>query len=302
MVVRRRADRADGVWPARRSRGGINGLLLATVLLVGGLGLLFWGVRQSTDGLALLAALLAALAVGAAAAVSLAVIGYYRLRYDFGPGMLVIRSSGPSESVPLADIEAVYTGQRLGPLRSPRGWSWPGYYVGVARHRSMGTLRVFCTDRDTDALVIIVTPANTLVISPDDAPAFRRELIRRIELEEPRAPATDTGQARPPEPLLVGLLGASVVALLASLATILVNFQALPELTPLQLDPLGRPAMLGPRGELFYFPLIGGVVLGLNFVILLLLRGREPAAAVLLAGTAGLAQVVILLATLRVLP
>jgi hypothetical protein len=163
---------------------------------------------------------------------------------------------------------------------------------------------VFCTDRRVEALSVIVTPSRTLVLSPFDPAAFRRELIRRIEANEP--PAEPIERRRPsfglPHPAVAGLIGVACALLLASLLDILASLTRLPDMIALQLDPAGRPGPLSPRSEIFNLPLLGAALLVLNILLALALRGREQAATVLLCATASLIEIVILLATLRLLP
>src|SRR5207248_2458533 len=74
-------------------------------------------------------------AVVAAAIIALWTYGYFGLRYILTPAALLIRWLGEDEAVPLADLQGVYSGQRLGKLPRLRGFTWHGYWVGRALHR-----------------------------------------------------------------------------------------------------------------------------------------------------------------------
>lgn len=305
-AVRRGPVQDRSRWPPRRSRGGLLGLGLAAALVGLGLLLLNLALRQSVGPLMLIGLLLAALVVGAGAATLVAALGYFRLAYLFGPDRLVIRSAVAPETVLYDEIDGIYAGQRVGHLRQVRGLSWPGYHLGLIRSRTLGVLRVFCTDRRPDALSVIVTPDRTLVLTPADPSEFRRELIRRIEAA-PGGRRTDNGPEAArwppwPRPLTAALLAASAALLLAGLAALLAAYDTLPPMVPLLLDLLGRPAGLSPRADLFNLTALGLGVLAANLAVTLALRGRERAAAILLGTTTALVQTVILLATLRVLP
>ena len=50
-------------------------------------------------------------------------------------GALVVRWLGREDVVPLAQVEGVYSGQRLEALPRLRGLTWRGYWVGRGAHR-----------------------------------------------------------------------------------------------------------------------------------------------------------------------
>jgi hypothetical protein len=297
--------RATGArWPVRPSRGGLLGCLAGLLLLVLGLALLVWGVRQPLGPISLAFLAAGAVLLGSAIAVLVLAFGFFGLAYELRTDRLVVRAGGRAESVGFDEIEGVYAGARVGSVRRLRGINWPGYHVGLVRGRAAGPLRVYCTSLEIDALSVVSTAERTLVLSPLDPPAFRRELIRRIE--ESQGQAVDPKPARPhrswlPHPLVAGTF-AVAVTLLALLGWGLASgYAALPELVGLQLDPTGRPAALVPRTEVLLLPLTAGSILALN----LALAGASrvgASAAVLLGSTSVLVEAILLLVVLRLLP
>ena len=52
-------------------------------------------------------------------------------------GAQEIMRSHLDEAVPLAELQGIYSGQRLGQLPRLRGFTWHGYWVGRALHRDV---------------------------------------------------------------------------------------------------------------------------------------------------------------------
>jgi hypothetical protein len=296
---------AAGRWPVRPSRGGPVGLAAAAALLVSGAFVLGLAARQPLGGLPVLGILIAGALIGAGTLLGLLARGYYRLAYRFDPGALVIESAGVAETIPLASIEGIYAGQRAGPVGAVRGVSWPGYYVGLVRSRSLGSLWIFGTDRSESSLSVVVTAARTYLLTPVDPPEFRRELIRRIEANNVAAdlvsiePTAVRGAIRPP--LVVGFFVVGGAFLLASVATLLSRYGGLPDQVLLPDELIGRLAGIRPKSDLLGLPLLGGAIFFVNAVLAALIRRRQRAGMMLLGGTSCLAELLLLLATMRLL-
>jgi hypothetical protein len=303
LLTRGSASPTADSWPVQKSWGGVIGLVGAAGLLAVGAVALLWTVRQPLSPLSLFVAATGTLACAAAAGLAVIALGYFRLSYRFAPGVLLIRWHGPTETILLKEIDGIYAGQRVGSLRHVRGLSWPGYHVGSVRTRTLGTLRVFCTDRRMESLSVIVTAARTLVLSPRDPPAFRRELVRRIETDQEPGPSpAGVRSGGLPPPLVIAVLGGALALLLAQLVGLLASYQTMPEMITLPNYSAGGSPSLSPRSDVFELPLLGAGVLGLNVALALALRGRETATTLLLCGSAVLVEAIILLATLRLLP
>lgn len=293
-------------WPRKRSRGGVLGLGAAAVLFCAGAAALAALLRAPFGLWPLFGLLVGGALAGCGGALATIALGYYRLGYVLSADRLIIRWSGPSETILLDEIDGIYAGQRLGRIHRVRGINWPGYYVGTVRSRTMGALQVFCSDLSVDALSIVTTPDRCYVLSPADPPAFRRELIQRIQNAPERAAADlESSEARRgwswglPRPLVAGLATAAAVLLMASFAAVAQHYEALPATLTLAGRLTGGVEAAAPKTELYAFPLLGAVVLGLNLVLSAVLQRWERSAPVLLCATAYVVEAVVLLATLR---
>lgn len=306
MTVAKERQPAAGAkrWPIRRSAGGWLGLGATLALFALGLALL-WLATRDLGGVAQLVGLfVGAGLVGLSAAVGIAAVGFFRLAYELRADRLVVRGGGQTETILLDDVEGIYAGQRVGTLTRVRGLTWPGYYVGIVRGRGLGTMRVYCTDRQVESLSIVVTAERTYVLTPADPPAFRRELIRRIEASTGATlgrAATSTRRAWLPSPAVAGCFVAAAALLATATTALQLGYPGLPETIALQPEPPGRPPALLPREQVVSLPLVGAAALILNLLFVLALRGRAVAASVLLAGSSALVAAVVMLSALRVL-
>jgi hypothetical protein len=290
-------------WPVRPSRAGLLGLAGVVVLLAITLGALAWAIGQFPGAGSLVAVSVASLSAAGVAVLLVLVLGVLRLRYRFTSDALLVDWTGPSEAIRYHEIDGIYAGQRVGQLRRIQGVSYPGYYAGLVRSRALGPLRVFATAREADALSVIVVGDRTFVLTPSDPPAFRRELIRRIEASQSSAhqpvPAA-VARRRLPDPLIAACAAVSLVLIGAVLGGIVTHFQALPDMIPLRPEALGRPGQLSPRAEIYSIPLFGAIALLVNFFLIAVLRS-ERGAVILLGGTGVLVEAILLLSTVRLL-
>lgn len=274
---------------------GAGLILLGIVCLVAGS-----GRALSLPVVALI--LLGGLAIGLGCAAVVLGLGYFRLRYELGDGELRVHWAGPPERIRLDEIDGVYGGQQVGPLRRVRGLAWPGYAVGTARSRSHGALRLYCTDLASDSLAIVVAAQRTLALSPRDPAAFRRALIRHIEAgsleSSPTRPSGSTVGGLP-RPVPTAFIGGALAWLIACLAAVAIGLQSLPELVGRFPTGSGIGPPPASREWLLSLPVLGTVVLGLNLALAIALRRREPGAGVLLAGSASLVALLVLLSALR---
>ena len=298
------ALRSGTDWPVRPSRGGLVGFAVGAALVAAGASCLIVAIGRPLSLPVVALVLLGGVAIGLGCAAVVLALGYFRLRYELADGELRVHWAGPMVRVRLDEIDGIYGGQQIGPLRRIRGLTWPGYFVGTARSRSHGPLRLYCTDLASESLSIVVAAHRTLVLSPNDPPAFRRELIRRIEAgeSEPSSAAPDGRGARGlPQPVLTAFTGAALAWLIGCAAAVVLGFQTLPEMIGRFPAGPGAGPPLESREWLVSLPLLGAVVLALNLAIGFALRRREPGAGVLLAGSASLVALLVLLSSLRVL-
>ncbi|MFN8522408.1 MAG: PH domain-containing protein [Chloroflexota bacterium] len=254
--------------------------------------------------LAFLVALLAALgAVGAAILTS----GYARMRYRFTADCLMLEWLWQRWPIRYGEVDGIFAGSRLGQAVRVRGVSWPGCHVGVGRTRAMGLVRYCTTTTDLDKVALVVTPTATFAISPADPAGFRRELIARVEAFDvdaaPPVPAPPPVVALGPlrDIALLALVGGSIALLLASLAYAWYRWEDLPDIITIHVGPDGSPDQRGPREDFYRVPGIGTAILLLNVVVGLVLYTRERAGARMLWATALVVQILVLIATVRIL-
>jgi len=244
-------------------------------------------------------------------------IGYFQLRYRFERDGLAITWLGRRDLIPYDRVDGIFAGQRLGQAMRVRGLNWPGFHIGVGRTRAMGFVRYCVTTGDLAEIALIVTPDVTFAVSPADGAGFRRELIRRVEESSPElVPASQTASKAPAHPASA-LRDVSFYALhLAALAVlactglyIWLHWDAARETIVLQATPdagrveCGQPAALvcGTQADIFRLPGMGTAILIANLGIGLAVYARERTAARLLWATSVVVQVLILIATARVL-
>jgi hypothetical protein len=300
----------DTTWRPKGSPAGLLGIGAAAFLGLAASASALFAIRQSV-GFAMFLGLLVGFVFGALALLVLVLtIGYFRLRYRFEADGLVVRWLGGNERIAYERVDGIFAGQRLGQAMRVRGLNWPGFHVGVGRTRVMGFVRYFVTTGDLNEIVLIVTPDVTFALSPGDAAGFRRDLIGRVEASElvdrptPTATATETGP--PPSPLrdimLPVMLLASIVVLSLTILYISLRWSGIPEPLPMQISRDGVTVLAyGVREDIFRLPGIGAAILVANLGIGLSIYARERAAARMLWAISLIVQVLVLVATARIL-
>ena len=306
---------SDTTWRPRPSTAGWLGLGAALLLAVAALASALFAIRQPI-GLGMFAGLSVGLVCGVLALVILVLaIGYFTLRYRFEPTALVVSWLGRRDVIPYSRVDGIFAGLRLGQAMRVRGLNWPGYHVGKGRTRAMGLVRYHVTTGDLAHVALIVTPEMTYACSPADANGFRRELIRRVEEAEddPIEYATGafaTGPWRAQDApvsnalrdlALPGFVVASLLVLGVTFAYVALRWSGLPETIPLHFSQDGVPDVFGPREDVFKIPGIGAALLIANIGLGLAVYAREPAAARMLWGTSFVVQLLVLVATARIL-
>ena len=246
-------------------------------------------------------------------------IGFFRLRYRFVDEGLWVGWMGGSELIAYDRVDSIFAGHRLGQAMRVRGLNWPGFHAGVGRTRTMGFIRYFVTTGDLDQIVLIVTPDVTVAISPADLSGFRRALIERLEAAEEAglvsatapgaAPTIATSEpAVPSSPLrdlmLPTMLLSAIAVLALTIVLIFVRWPGVPELLPMQFRWEGTELQVvayGQREDIFRLPGIGAAILIANLGIGLSIYARERAAARMLWSVSVIVQILVLVATARLL-
>jgi len=299
----------DSTWRPKSSPAGFLGLVAAALLALAAVASAVFAVRQPV-GFAMFLGLLVGFICGALALLIVVMtVGFFRLRYRFEPGGLAVSWLGRREVVAYERVDGIFAGQRLGQALRVRGLNWPGFHVGVGRTRVMGFVRYFVTTGDLNQLVLVVTPDVTIAVSPADAAGFRRELSGRVEASEGAAPvpavekvAADTMPQSPLRDLsLAALLLAAIAVLSLTMLYISVRWAGIPDLLPMQFTRDGEILVYGQREDIFKLPGIGAAILVANLGIGLSIYARERAAARMLWAVSVIVQVLVLVATARIL-
>jgi hypothetical protein len=299
----------DTTWRPKSSPAGFLGLGAAAALALAAAASGLFAIRQPV-GFAMFLGLLVGFVCGALAVlVVVLTVGYFRLRYRFEPAGLVITWLGRQELIGYDRVDGIFAGQRLGQAMRVRGLNWPGFHVGVGRTRVMGFVRYFVTTGDLNEIALIVTPDVTFAVSPADASGFRHELIDRVEASDNAAPsflAPDSSTRGPAKsPIRDLTLASTLIASLAVLALtglyISVRWSSIPDVLAMQFTRDGAILLYGQREDIFKLPGIGAAILIANLGIGLSIYARERAAALMLWSISVVVQVLVLVATARIL-
>jgi hypothetical protein len=288
---------------------GVLGLGAALIIGLAAAASALFAIRQAVGFGMFLGLLVAVICAALALLVLVLTIGYFQLRYRFEPDVLAITWLGRRELVAYDQVDGIFAGQRLGQTMRVRGLNWPGFHIGVGRTRSMGFVRYFVTTGDLSEIALIVTPDLTIAVSPADAAGFRRELIQRVEESEPElgepAPKQAAVSSRPSSALrdvsFAALNLAAVLLLICSGLYIWLHWANIPDVIALQFSRDGVPLVYGQRPDVFKLPGTGAAILIANLGIGLAVYARERAAARMLWATSVVVQVLILVATARIL-
>lgn len=299
----------DTTWRPIGSPAGLLGLGAALALALAALASGLFAIRQPV-GFAMFLGLLVGFVCGALAILALVLtIGYFRLRYRFEPNGLVVTWLGRRDVIAYDRVDGIFTGQRLGQAMRVRGLNWPGFHMGVGRTRAMGFVRYFVTTGDLNEIALIVTPDVTFAVSPADGAGFRRELIGRVEASEGLEPSSLPSERASSKPVGSPLKDITLAAtLLASIAVLAVTglyiagrWSTSKEVLELQSTFDGKVLAYGQREDIFKLPGIGAAILIANLGIGLSLYARERAAARMLWSISVIVQVLLLVATARIL-
>ncbi|MCC6176586.1 MAG: PH domain-containing protein [Chloroflexi bacterium] len=302
----------DSSWRVRASSGGALGIAVVAVLGLASTASVLFAIRQPVGFVMFLALLVALVCGGLGLTVAVLTFGYFRLRYRFGPDALIVTWLGRREAVPYDRVDGIFAGPRLGQAMRVRGLNWPGYHIGIGRTRAMGLVRYFVTTGDLSEITLIVTPEATFALSPADAAGFRRELIRRVEQSEdavtsPEAQSAVPEQAPQHAPSALRDLAlpffflVSLGVLALTVLYISLRWSGLPDVLATQVARDGPTIAWGQREDIFMLPGMGAAILLANLGIGLAIYARERVAARMLWGTTVVVQVLVLVATARVL-
>lgn len=273
-------------------------LIVAILLLMGGL--VAWVINQAVSIWTFVFALMILLLVGAVLLLSYWLVGLVRSGYTLDRNALTIIWGASEQVIPTSEIERVVLGDELEGRVRFLGIRWPGHWVGYGRVEELGPV-LFYASEPPRRQIFVVTEGLAYGISPDDREGFLRTLQSRLAMGPTQiVEAISRGAAflrwdiwR--DWLGLILIGIGFLAVLALFGFLCARFPSLPRLLPLHFDSAGDPDRLGSRGQIFFLPLIGLIVLLVNGGIGVVLYRRERVGAYLL--WAGASLVVIFLWT-----
>lgn len=279
-------------------------LIAAIVLVVGGL--LAWTFTHPVSIWTFIVGLVVVASLGAVGLLVYWIAGLIRSGYAVDRNMLIITWGAYEQVIPASQIERVLLGSDLEGRVRYRGARWPGYWVGYGEIEGIGPTLFYATEPPQEQ-IFIVTEGLAYGISPEEREAFLTTLQTRLQmgptqLVEPKSigPAF-TQWAFWKDRMGQGLLVAGLVALVALLGLLMARFPTLPRLLPLHFDAAGNPDRLGPRGQIFFVPAIGGIVFVVNGILGGLLYQRERLVAFLLWGGSVLVEILLWAAVLGIL-
>jgi hypothetical protein len=296
-------------FPARRSRGGDLALPVAALLLFAALALLVLGAASEPSVATLVLWCAVAVLAAGGALLGLWAFGYRRLAYALTESALRIDWLGRVLVVPYVAIQGIYAGQRLAGNATPSVPRWPGISIGTRWVRGMGRLRFYATSTDQSQLTLVTVEHGGVIVSAREPAEFQTALIEHVErsedsaadaaiwhVNEPTAaPWTAIGDVWLPICVAVGTL-----VLLIILATIDLRYDMLPDRVPLHFDVGGEPTQIAPKSDLLRLPLLGLMVLVVNWALGIAVHPRERVLARLAWLVAVVCQVVLLIGVVRI--
>ncbi len=198
-----RQGEPDG-WRSRPSREGRIGLAALAAFLAVAIVARIYTAGRPLDAETFVAAIVGLAALVLAALVGLLAYGRYSLRYRLDGRGLAVDWLWMREIIPLAGIEAIFRGTRLGEKARVKGIVWQGYQVGTAEAEKVGPLKFFGTSRDPSAAIIVAAAGHAYALTPSNLEGFRGRLIELLEAipeGEPVGPP-ETGTSRRYLPLV----------------------------------------------------------------------------------------------------
>lgn len=279
----------------------------ATVLVAAVEAALLWFLLdRSVDLGSFLLALLALLA-----GCLLAILGYYLyalwgLSYEIEAENLTVVWGLERHVIPLATVGDVLTDEGVFDASTISGVNLPGCLVGKAYGDEIGQITCFATSASPQHLLVVVTDTGAYALSPSGRLAFLNQLnFRRasavsgeqpVRVVLPSVATLSFWQDRVGQlTFLAALVGNAIIYAYVSF-----KYPDLPPLLPLHYNAFGEIDFIGARAEAFKIPAIGSIVLSVNAIATLLLHGRERMATYLLAATALLVQLILLVATIKI--
>jgi len=274
-------------WQTDPRAGLWVGIALIALLLVVMGGLVTWAITNPVSLWTFLIGLAVLIGLGVIGLVGYWLSGLVRSSYELDRNALTINWGASEHVVPTGEIKTVLAGEEMDRRIRFQGIRWHGHWVGTGRIEDLGQA-VFCATAPPKRQVFVVTEGLTYCISPEDREGFLRTLESRLQMgptQSVEATSRRPGFLKWPlwrDWFSLALLGLGVVSVLGLVGFLSARYLSLPLLLPLHFDAYGNPDRLGARGQIFFLPLIGLIVLLVNDSLGLLLYRRERLAAHLL--------------------
>lgn len=275
------------LWEVNVRRGWAFGLGIVILLIGISIALVVWAAIRPISIWTFLKG------VGAIASLALGIGVVYQLwgltnaSYEMDRNAVVIHWGSIDYQIPLASVQAVFSGAELKGLRMRPGLRWPGYVVGTGVAEDVGMVLFYAT-QSREKMVIIRTTGMAYAVSPDDLEEFLQAFKDRLEMGP-----TQEIEERSAHPSFldweiwrdrIGLLtlSGSVILLALLVGVLCLSYPYLPADLVLRSTSEGAPLLVVGTPRIFYLPLVGAIFLLLNSTLGFLLYHRERIACYLL--------------------
>lgn len=229
----------------------------------------------------------------------------FKLNYHLNRNGLTIRWGLCQQRIPLNHIESIIPGQQLEQPINFSGVNFAGLRIGWGTTDEQEPV-TFRTTAPLERSLLIVTPEQIYVISPENPDAFLKAWQDRQMLGPTHRWQEDAQWGWPLtidmliDPLSWWLIGSATFICLTLLGYVSLNYAELPPSLPIHFDNFGQADRIVDKINLFALPAVGGIALSLNIVLGGLIHHREKVAAYMLWGSTIVVQLFLWIATLTI--
>ncbi len=275
------------LWEVNVRRGWAIGLAIVVFLIGASIALVVWAAIEPISIWTFLKSL------GAIASLALGIWVVYQLwgltnaSYEMDRNAVVIHWGSIDYQIPMASVQAVFSGAELKGLRMRPGLRWPGHFVGTGVADDVGMVLFYAT-QPREKMAIIRTTGMAYAVSPDDMEEFLQAFKERLEMGP-----TQEVEERSAHPSFldweiwrdrIGLLtlSGSAILLVLLVGLLCLSYPHLPDTLVLRFTSEGAPLLTAGAPRIFYLPLVGAIFFLLNTTFGFLLYHRERVACYLL--------------------
>ncbi len=267
------------LWDLKIRLGWIIGLILLLIALGATTALAAYAISTPISIWTFVMAMGACITMGFALRLVYQLWGLINASYEMDRNALVIHWGGTHYHIPMASVQAVFSGADLQELRMRPSLRWPGYFVGYGKSE-IGPILFYAT-RSLKQQVIVRTEGMAYAISPNDLEEFLRAFGERLDM----GPTQEVEEASSHPAFLnwmiwrdqVGLitLSSSLLLLVLLVGLICWRYPYLPSEIALRFTAGGVPLLIARTPRIFYLALLGIAFLVLDSVLGFLLYHRE---------------------------